>query len=298
MDETSSGRVYDPELGRFMSADPFVQAPYNSQSYNRYSYVFNNPLSFTDPSGYLTSDYCPGNNTAVCKKDKKKDEDEVEKVDVTGNKGEQTRLQNQEKGNNISRDQQNRDYIRETLLGGKDFGVVELDGNKYLVSVTDPGTVTAGVGGAGDYSKNTLMGDISDRFGFKFFKHYQGGKLAKWIDAQNALGLKVRVISHSWGADTAMGVIAKKHTVDTLITVDPVGWFRPNLANVKSNTRMWINYDSDYPGISFRGGNFWSWIGGSYNDAPKGYADFHYDITTQPHADICSYLCRQQAGKY
>ena len=48
MDETSSGRVYDSELGRFMSADPFVQAPYNSQSYNRYSYVFNNPLSFTD----------------------------------------------------------------------------------------------------------------------------------------------------------------------------------------------------------------------------------------------------------
>ena len=73
-----NGRVYDPELGRFMSADPFVQAPYNSQSYNRYSYVFNNPLSFTDPSGYLTSDYCPGNNTAVCKKDKKKDEENEE----------------------------------------------------------------------------------------------------------------------------------------------------------------------------------------------------------------------------
>jgi RHS repeat-associated protein len=50
-----NGRVYDPELGRFMSADPFVQAPYNSQSYNRYSYVFNNPLSFTDPSGFTGS---------------------------------------------------------------------------------------------------------------------------------------------------------------------------------------------------------------------------------------------------
>lgn len=50
-----NGRVYDPELGRFMSADPFVQSPYNTQSYNRYSYVFNNPLSFTDPSGYTKS---------------------------------------------------------------------------------------------------------------------------------------------------------------------------------------------------------------------------------------------------
>ena len=58
-----NGRVYDPELGRFMSADPFVQAPYNSQSYNRYSYVFNNPLSFTDPSGCQT---CSGYNTSDC----------------------------------------------------------------------------------------------------------------------------------------------------------------------------------------------------------------------------------------
>ncbi len=48
-----NGRVYDPLLGRFLSADPFVQAPTNTQSPNRYSYVFNNPLSYTDPSGYL-----------------------------------------------------------------------------------------------------------------------------------------------------------------------------------------------------------------------------------------------------
>jgi len=47
-----NGRVYDPVIGRFLSADPFVQAPYYSQSLNRYSYVFNNPLTFTDPSGF------------------------------------------------------------------------------------------------------------------------------------------------------------------------------------------------------------------------------------------------------
>lgn len=49
------GRIYDPTLGRFLQADPFVQAPGNSQSYNRYSYVLNNPLSYTDPSGYFFS---------------------------------------------------------------------------------------------------------------------------------------------------------------------------------------------------------------------------------------------------
>jgi RHS repeat-associated protein len=47
-----NGRIYDPRLGRIMSADPLVQALYMSQSYNRYSYVMNNPLSLTDPGGY------------------------------------------------------------------------------------------------------------------------------------------------------------------------------------------------------------------------------------------------------
>lgn len=47
-----NGRVYDPLIGRFISADPFVQAPLFSQSWNRYSYVANNPLSYVDPSGY------------------------------------------------------------------------------------------------------------------------------------------------------------------------------------------------------------------------------------------------------
>ena len=47
-----NGRVYDPRLGRFTSADPIVQFPHYSQSFNHYSYVLNNPLGYTDPSGY------------------------------------------------------------------------------------------------------------------------------------------------------------------------------------------------------------------------------------------------------
>ncbi|WP_444933929.1 FG-GAP-like repeat-containing protein [Microbulbifer sp. JTAC008] len=53
-----NGRVYDPVIGRFMSTDLFIQSPYNSQSFNRYTYTFNNPLSFVDPSGY----YVVGNS--------------------------------------------------------------------------------------------------------------------------------------------------------------------------------------------------------------------------------------------
>ena len=48
-----NGRIYDPLLGKFLSPDPFVQSPANGQSYNRYAYGWNNPLSITDPSGYF-----------------------------------------------------------------------------------------------------------------------------------------------------------------------------------------------------------------------------------------------------
>lgn len=48
-----NGRIYDATIGRFMQADPFIQAPTDTQSYNRYSYVKNNPMSYTDPSGFF-----------------------------------------------------------------------------------------------------------------------------------------------------------------------------------------------------------------------------------------------------
>ncbi|NOT82470.1 MAG: RHS repeat-associated core domain-containing protein, partial [Gallionella sp.] len=47
-----NGRVYDPRTGRFLQADPTIQSPGNLQSFNRYSYVMNNPFFGTDPSGY------------------------------------------------------------------------------------------------------------------------------------------------------------------------------------------------------------------------------------------------------
>jgi RHS repeat-associated protein len=46
------GRMYDPRIGRFLSPDLIVQSPYNSQSLNRFSYVWNNPLTNVDPSGF------------------------------------------------------------------------------------------------------------------------------------------------------------------------------------------------------------------------------------------------------
>jgi len=46
-----NARIYDPQLGRFFSADPVLPDATDLQQYNRYSYVGNNPMSFIDPSG-------------------------------------------------------------------------------------------------------------------------------------------------------------------------------------------------------------------------------------------------------
>jgi len=45
-------RYYDPVLGRFISADTVVPEPGNPQALNRYAYVYNNPVRYTDPSGH------------------------------------------------------------------------------------------------------------------------------------------------------------------------------------------------------------------------------------------------------
>lgn len=46
-----NARIYDPILRKFLSPDNYVQDPFNTQSFDRFSYVFNNPLLYTDPSG-------------------------------------------------------------------------------------------------------------------------------------------------------------------------------------------------------------------------------------------------------
>jgi RHS repeat-associated protein len=48
----ANARLYDPTLGRFMSADTVIADAFDGQAFNRYSYVNNRPLSATDPTGH------------------------------------------------------------------------------------------------------------------------------------------------------------------------------------------------------------------------------------------------------
>jgi RHS repeat-associated protein len=63
-----NGRMYDSLLGRFMSVDPIIQFPANSQSLNPYSYIMNNPLAGMDPSGYeaVVDDCTPATGSHIC----------------------------------------------------------------------------------------------------------------------------------------------------------------------------------------------------------------------------------------
>ncbi|MBI4305530.1 MAG: RHS repeat-associated core domain-containing protein, partial [Chloroflexi bacterium] len=50
-----NARYYDPTIGRFISPDTIVPDPYDPRDYNRFAYVLNNPLKYTDPSGHSCS---------------------------------------------------------------------------------------------------------------------------------------------------------------------------------------------------------------------------------------------------
>ena len=51
-----TARYYDPTLGRFISPDMLMPGAGNPQAWNHYAYVLNNPLRYTDPSGYFHLD--------------------------------------------------------------------------------------------------------------------------------------------------------------------------------------------------------------------------------------------------
>ncbi len=48
-----NARLYDPELGRFMTPDSLIPDAGKPMAYNRYSYVYNNPATYTDPTGHF-----------------------------------------------------------------------------------------------------------------------------------------------------------------------------------------------------------------------------------------------------
>ncbi|MDI7237165.1 polymorphic toxin type 10 domain-containing protein [Leptospira santarosai] len=55
-----NARYYDPGIGRFTSADTLIPDEHNSQGWNRFAYVYNNPIGAKDPTGHVPQDYDAG----------------------------------------------------------------------------------------------------------------------------------------------------------------------------------------------------------------------------------------------
>jgi RHS repeat-associated protein len=74
-------RYYGNAIGRFITPDPLLNSghPWNPQSWNRYAYVENNPLRYTDPTGLYKWGNCSG-NADQCKAEEQRFRDSITKA--------------------------------------------------------------------------------------------------------------------------------------------------------------------------------------------------------------------------
>ncbi|MGH2508716.1 MAG: RHS repeat-associated core domain-containing protein, partial [Ktedonobacteraceae bacterium] len=128
-----NARLYDPALGRFLSVDPLIGHPESTQGINPYSYVENNPLSRTDPTGETgTGPSCSGSgDNQVC-----------QTVDITYKNGKWTsNVPNDTKLSNVGQ-------INIHLPGGKAGALASLE--------------VASVFGAGPFEKSTTANNAKN----------------------------------------------------------------------------------------------------------------------------------------
>lgn len=182
-----NGRAYDYNLGRFLSVDPFIQEPGNSQSMNPYSYIMNNPLAGTDPSGYMSQKLNPTNcNTfVVCSA-----EEQAASDSAYGSMADKIAAENGEEGSNESNSQSSNDKSPDSINSKEDEQELilfsswtgddldDLAWNNTLVSIT---------GGTGD----------SRVFGREFKDGFLGflqGMVADIIDNHNSMQSPITMV--------------------------------------------------------------------------------------------------------
>lgn len=127
----------------------------------------------------------------------------------------------------------------------------------------------------------------------EYFTSDEESRLKSWLEEQAGLpgsnADAVAVIGHSWGGDTAATVVAHGRKVGSLITIDPVSEFSPDLNKVRENSTVWINVNGnptkekrEEPGLH---GNFWADTFGKWKGDPDGIAHHHYNANVN-HGEI------------
>jgi pimeloyl-ACP methyl ester carboxylesterase len=77
------------------------------------------------------------------------------------------------------------------------------------------------------------------------------------------------VIGHSYGADTAFSVVRDTtRAVDILVSIDPVGRFRPAWTTIRAKARVWLNVRAEPSAERRTLDDTISWIGGQYPRPP------------------------------
>jgi len=143
----------------------------------------------------------------------------------------------------------------------------------------------AWVGGALDPTTRLLKRFV--RPGQQYFRWTQAKALSRWLDAhrdQPAL-----VIAHSYGASTAVAVVAAGHPVAELVTIDPVGWRKPRGAALRQYCRYWRNYQAADTRLNVA--NLVATVGGSWRRWPATFADLHLEMNAD-HAEIVAQVLR------
>jgi len=125
-----SARYYGSSMGRFMSPDPTGGHTEDPQTLNKYSYVANNPLSRTDPTGLDFNLQCSGGNTATC-------QGGVQGTTSTDANGKST-------------------FAQTVISNGANGGLVDQNGNQYNATVSGAG-VSFSQAGSNSSSMGTFI---------------------------------------------------------------------------------------------------------------------------------------------
>ncbi len=140
------------------------------------------------------------------------------------------------------------------------------------------------MGGALDPSTRLLKQFVQP--GQAYFRWTEQRALARWLDThrqQPAL-----LIAHSYGASSAAAVIAAGHPVAELVTLDPVGWHKPDGAAIRRYCPLWRNYQAVDPRLNFA--NFVAMAGGRWRRWPATFAHQHLNIAADHAAVVATVL--------
>ena len=151
------------------------------------------------------------------------------------------------------------------------------------------------VGGAGDNRLNGGVRTYVDRSfrqafprsRFERLDWFHAGPLARLVQAQPTTA-RIRVVGHSWGADTAARLAARLgeagRRLDLLVTIDPVGRRVDDafLRRVRAGAVRWFNVNAT-GGAAYHPSDTVAWVGGAWNHRPRRYADLCLDAAV-PHS--------------